>query len=246
MTDRLRLDQYLSRHKDVASRNRAHQLIADRAVRVNGVTARKASLLIKSSDFVELDLGDDFVSRGAIKLIAALDAFEFDVDGLVCLDIGASTGGFTEVLLRRNARKVYAVDVGTGQLHPRIASDARVVNLEQTHAKKLSRKNVEDAIDLVVCDVSFISCRKILDYGLALAASTALLISLIKPQFELGVKNIGKGGIVKATPAEIDALIEKMKAWVVARDWQVTGIMESPIRGGDGNREYLIAASRQS
>lgn len=244
MTDRHRLDQFLVKVKNVASRSRAAALIKEGAILVNGQRAHKASLMVDETDKIDVSIGEDFVSRGAQKLVAALKFFALPVEGLCCLDLGASTGGFTDVLLRAGAAKIYAVDVGSGQLHPRIAVDPRVVNFEKTHANKLDRRMVTELIDLIVCDVSFISSRKILDYGLELASPAAHVISLLKPQFELGPEKIGKGGIVNATDDEIQGLISDMKDWFEEREWRVKGVIESPIKGGDGNTEYLIAASR--
>jgi len=185
-----------------------------------------------------------YVSRGGMKLEAALDAFNIDPAQKICLDLGASTGGFCDVLLRGGAAKIYAVDVGRGQLHDKIASDPRVVNLEQTHAKDLSQALVPDAIDIIVCDVSFISLKKALPYALALAKEGAALAALIKPQFEVGREGIGKGGLVKEGLAE--PVAQEMRVWVEQQGWRVTGLIDSPIAGGDGNKEFLIGAVKVS
>ncbi|MEZ5915715.1 MAG: TlyA family RNA methyltransferase [Parvularculaceae bacterium] len=184
----------------------------------------------------------DFVSRGGVKLERALEAFGFDPEGCVCLDLGASTGGFTEILLRAGAAKIYAVDVGTGQLHPSLCNHPRIVNLERTHAKDLSRARIPEEIDFIVCDVSFISLEKALPFAMALAARGARLVALVKPQFELGPGKIGKGGLVKASEAELSSLTDSISQWMKEMNWSPAGVIESPIRGGDGNREYLIGA----
>ena len=184
-----------------------------------------------------------WVSRGGLKLDHALACFGVDPQGLAALDIGASTGGFTDVLLARGAARVFAVDVGYGQLASRLRDEPRVRVLERTNARNLSAVQVPDAIDLVVCDASFIGLRTILPAPLALAVPSARLIALIKPQFEAGRGRVGKGGIVRDTAvhAEVCAAI---RDWLEARGWPVTGLVESPIRGRDGNTEFLIAARR--
>jgi 23S rRNA (cytidine1920-2'-O)/16S rRNA (cytidine1409-2'-O)-methyltransferase len=183
-----------------------------------------------------------YVSRGGIKLAAALSAFGFDPAGKTCLDLGASTGGFCDVLLRAGAAKIYAVDVGRDQLHDKIRNDSRVINLEQTHAKDLSRALVPDPIDLVACDVSFISLKKALPYALALAGKAADIVALVKPQFEVGREGIGKGGLVKAGLAE--PVAQDMSEWIAGQGWRVTGLIDSPILGGDGNKEFLLGATK--
>lgn len=241
----MRLDIFLVEHGFFPTRARARAAIEAGLVRIGGAVATKPSASVGAGDDVAVD-GDvhDYVSRGALKLLAGLDAFAIDPEGKTCLDLGASTGGFTEVLLRRGAAKVYAVDVGTGQLNPKIAGEPRVVTLEKTHAKDISRTLIPDEIDILVCDVSFISLRKALPEALALCADRAALVALIKPQFELGPDKIGKGGLVKAGAGEIVQLINGMRAWVEGLGWRVLGVVPSPIKGGDGNQEYLLGAAR--
>jgi 23S rRNA (cytidine1920-2'-O)/16S rRNA (cytidine1409-2'-O)-methyltransferase len=182
------------------------------------------------------------VSRGAAKLAAALRAFEFDAEGCTALDVGASTGGFTEVLLERGAKKVYAVDVGHGQLHASLRHNARVVSLEGCDARDLTRAAVFEPITAIVADVSFISLTKALGPALALAAPGAWLVALIKPQFEVGPKLVGKGGIVRDEAARLRA-VEEVTAWLAAQDgWRLAGTIPSPIRGGSGNEEFLMGA----
>lgn len=247
MRNSRRLDQHLVDRGSFSSRARAQGAIKAGLVRVAGMVADKPSMLVATDAEIKID-GDihDYVSRGALKLEAALKHFGFDPAGKVCLDLGASTGGFTEVLLRAGAAKIYAVDVGSGQLHPRIADDARVVNLEKTHAKDLSPAIVRDPVDLITCDVSFISLKKALSFALALAAPRAAVIALIKPQFELGPEKIGKGGIVNASEAECDELKAAISDWIIGLGWEPKGVIESPIKGGDGNKEFLIGAVRSA
>jgi len=185
-----------------------------------------------------------WVSRGALKLIGALDHFGLDPTGAVALDIGASTGGFTEVLLARGARRVYAVDVGHGQLHARLREDPRVVVLERTNARQLNRDQVAEPVDLVVCDASFISLTLVLPPALALARPGAVLVALIKPQFEAGRGEVGKGGVVR-DPAVHEAVCARIRAWLTEdMGWAVDGIAPSPITGPKGNREFLVVARK--
>jgi len=185
-----------------------------------------------------------YVSRGGVKLAHALDRFAIDPAGAVALDIGASTGGFTDVLLRRGATKVFAVDVGHGQLDWRLRQDARVVVRERCNARHLTRAEIPDAPALVVCDASFIGLATVLPASLALAAPQARLVALIKPQFEVGKGRVGKGGVVR-DPALHEEVCARIEAWLASLPgWSVLGITESPIRGPDGNVEFLVAARR--
>ncbi len=240
-----RLDVVLVETGAFPTRARAQAAVKAGLVRVNGAIETKPAAGIADGEEVAVD-GDvhPYVSRGGVKLEAALDAFGIDPAGAVCLDLGASTGGFCDVLLRRNAAKIYAVDVGSGQLHPRIASDPRVVNLEKTHAKDLTRALILDPIRLLVCDLSFISLRKALPPAMALTVIGARAAVLVKPQFELGREKIGKGGIVAASDMEASAMLEEVKVWFERAGWRVDDAIESPIAGGDGNREFLLGAIR--
>jgi 23S rRNA (cytidine1920-2'-O)/16S rRNA (cytidine1409-2'-O)-methyltransferase len=242
-----RLDEILVERGDFRSRARAQAAIRSGFVRVDGAVATKPGHAVRADAKIEV-AGDihPFVSRGGVKLQAALGAFDIDATRKTCLDLGASTGGFTDLLLRAGAAKIYAVDVGHGQLDVKIASDARVINLEKTHARDLSRAMVPDAVELIVCDVSFISLRKALPPALALAGPNAALVALIKPQFELGPQAIGKGGSVLAGDEEIAALIDATRAFLDDQGWQVIGVIDSPILGGDGNREHLIGAIKRA
>jgi 23S rRNA (cytidine1920-2'-O)/16S rRNA (cytidine1409-2'-O)-methyltransferase len=188
--------------------------------------------------------GHPYVSRGGVKLAHALDHFAIDPAGAVALDIGASTGGFTDVLLRRGAAKVFAVDVGHGQLDWRLRQDARVVVLERCNARHLTRAEVPEPPALVVCDASFIGIETVLPAALALAVPNAGLIALIKPQFEVGKGRVGKGGVVR-DPALHEEVCSRIAAWLAGQaGWSVLGLTESPLRGPDGNVEFLIAARR--
>lgn len=181
-----------------------------------------------------------WVSRGGLKLIGGLDHFGIHVQGLTCLDVGASTGGFTDVLLSRGAAKVYAVDVGHGQLAWKLRQDPRVVVLEKTNARLLDRQAIPDPIDVLVCDASFIGLRIVLPAPMALVGERAALIALIKPQFEVGKGNVGKGGVVR-DPALHTEVCETIRQWLDEQPgWRVIGVTESPILGPEGNREFLI------
>jgi 23S rRNA (cytidine1920-2'-O)/16S rRNA (cytidine1409-2'-O)-methyltransferase len=246
--DRLRLDQALVERGLFPSRSRAQSAIAAGLVTVDGRAALKPSIIIDPSVEVHV-LGDahDYVSRGALKLAAGLDAFTVDAAGKVCLDLGASTGGFSEVLLRRGAAKVYAVDVGHGQLHPLIASDPRVISLERVNAKDLSTALIPDLIDLLVADVSFIGLRKALPPALALLAPTAAVVALVKPQFEVGPAGVGKGGLVLNAPEVGPKIADDLSKWLCESfGMDPVGVIASPIEGGDGNKEFLVGAIRTS
>jgi 23S rRNA (cytidine1920-2'-O)/16S rRNA (cytidine1409-2'-O)-methyltransferase len=185
-----------------------------------------------------------YVSRGGVKLAHGLDHFGIDPMGMVALDVGASTGGFTDVLLQRGARRVYAVDVGHGQLDWQLRNDPRVVVLERTNARRLSQNSIPEPIDLVVCDASFISLRLVLPAALQLTRPGACLVALIKPQFEVGKGQVGKGGVVR-DPALHEQVCAEIARWLgEAQGWQVQGITLSPITGPKGNREFLIAARK--
>ena len=186
-----------------------------------------------------------WVSRGGLKLAHGLDRFAIDPEGLVCLDIGASTGGFTDVLLSRGAARVFAVDVGHGQLAWKLRNDPRVVVLERTNARRLTGMEVPEPIDLVTCDASFIGLETVLPAPLALTAPGARLVALIKPQFEVGKGQVGTGGVVR-DPELHEEVCARIEAWLGAQaGWRVLGLTESPILGPEGNKEFLIAAVRE-
>lgn len=185
-----------------------------------------------------------WVSRGGLKLAHALETYGIEVQGCTCLDLGASTGGFTDVLLQAGAERVYAVDVGHGQLAWKLRNNPRVVVLERTNARRLTAVEVPDAIDLVVCDASFIGLEVVLPAPLALTKTKAALVALIKPQFEVGKGQVGKGGVVR-DPELHDAVCQRIEDWMNAQPgWQVAGLCESPITGPEGNKEFLIYARK--
>jgi 23S rRNA (cytidine1920-2'-O)/16S rRNA (cytidine1409-2'-O)-methyltransferase len=239
-----RLDRLLVETGLAETRSRAADLIRRGCVTVGGKPERRPGAQVSPGD--ELALSPEashHVSRAGLKLEAALDAFGFDPKGRVALDIGASTGGFTEVLLARGTAKVYAVDVGSGQLHARLKADPRVISLERTDARNMDRTVVGEAVTAIVADVSFISLTLALPAALGLAAPGAWLVALVKPQFEAGREAVGKGGIVRSQAARQQA-VEKVRAWLQAAGWDVEGAIDSPIRGGSGNEEYLVGARR--
>lgn len=184
-----------------------------------------------------------WVSRGGMKLAKGLAEFSIDVTGMVAMDVGSSTGGFTDVLLTQGAAKVYAVDVGTGQLDPKIRNDARVVVMEQTNARHLTAEMAEP-LDIIVCDASFISLKKVLPAALALAKPHARLLTLIKPQFEVGKAEVSRGKGVIRDAALHEAVCEDIRQWLITEGWTVHGITESPITGPKGNKEFLLYATR--
>ncbi len=185
-----------------------------------------------------------WVSRGGMKLAKAIDHFKLDVKGAVAMDVGASTGGFTDVLLTNGAAKVYAVDVGHGQLDVKLRGDARVVVMEETNARHLTPEMVPDALDVIVCDASFISLTKVLPAALALAKVGAQLVTLIKPQFEVGKAEVSRGKGVIRDAALHRKVCDDISAWVSAQGWQVVGITPSPITGPKGNVEFLLVARK--
>lgn len=238
----MRLDLFLVEKGYAASRAKAQELVKETCVIVNGRTVTKPSLKIGDDDTVEVTGAlYPWVGRGGCKLDHALSFFDIDVMNKVCLDIGASTGGFTDVLLHHGAKQVYAVDVGHGQLHEKLVSDLRVVDLSKTDARHLTP--LTPVPEIVVCDASFISLTKILPVPLGLCQSGAVLVALIKPQFEVGKKNLARGGLVKDEALQ-QKTCEDIKGWLQQSGWDVSGITDSPITGGDGNLEFLIVAQK--
>jgi 23S rRNA (cytidine1920-2'-O)/16S rRNA (cytidine1409-2'-O)-methyltransferase len=239
---KVRVDQLLVAQGLAESRTRAQALIlagnvfaGDRRVAKAGdMVAEDLTLTVKGRDH-------PWVSRGGIKLDHGLTRFGFDVAGSVALDVGSSTGGFTDVLLSRGAAKVYAVDVGTNQLAWKLRSDPRVVVHEQTNARNLSPDIIPEPVDIVVCDASFIALRKVLDAALDLAKPGARLVALVKPQFEAGREEVGKGGVVR-DPAVHARVCDDAAEWARSKGWSVLGIEKSPITGPEGNVEFLLGA----
>jgi 23S rRNA (cytidine1920-2'-O)/16S rRNA (cytidine1409-2'-O)-methyltransferase len=212
-------------------------------VTADGRPVLKASELVADSADLDATPAHPWVGRGALKLEHALTAWPIAVEGRVVLDVGASTGGFTEVCLAAGARRVYAVDVGRGQLHASLTDDPRVVVLEGLDARKLTSAEVRETPQLVVCDVSFIGLAKALPAALDLAGEGAELVALVKPQFEVGPERVGKGGLVKDAAARAEA-VEAVKAFLADAGWAVRATIDSPIEGGDGAREYLLWAQK--
>jgi len=240
--ERDRLDQILVRLGFYESRSRARDAISRGAVQVDGkIVSKPGALVSETADISLSDPARDYVSRAALKLKAGLDTFGFDPAGRAALDVGASTGGFTQVLLERGADHVLAVDVGHDQLHASLASDPRVSNLEGLNARELNREHLGgQEIGTVVSDVSFISLKLALPPALELAAPGAAAVLLVKPQFEAGRAAIGKGGLLK-DPAQGPIIADDLTAWLNEQPgWQAVGPIASPIEGSDGNHEFLI------
>jgi 23S rRNA (cytidine1920-2'-O)/16S rRNA (cytidine1409-2'-O)-methyltransferase len=241
---KLRADQMLVDRGLVESRTRAQALIMAGLVFAGDRKIDKAGQML--AEETELDVrGRDhpWVSRGGIKLAHALDHFGWDVANAAAIDVGSSTGGFTDVLLTRGAARVYAVDSGTNQLAWKLRQDPRVIVHEQTSARILTAAHIPEAVDLIVCDASFIGLAKVLEVPLGFAGEGARLVALIKPQFEAGRGEVGKGGVVR--DAAVHARVcGEVSDWVASRGWTVEGITESPITGPEGNVEFLIAARR--
>lgn len=234
-----RLDTILMERGMVESREKARRLILAGLVRVKGVNHPKPGMsLFSNEEIVIHDAGEQYVSRGGRKLAAALDRFYIDPSGLVCLDIGASTGGFTDCLLKRGAKRIYAVDVGYGQLHYRLRKDPRIIILERFNARYLTSNQIPEPIDLTVIDVSFISLHIILQPIIDLLGPEGFVVVLIKPQFEAGREKVPKGGVIKDKKIHCEVLEEMLREWR-KKNWKILGLIPSPISGISGNREYL-------
>jgi 23S rRNA (cytidine1920-2'-O)/16S rRNA (cytidine1409-2'-O)-methyltransferase len=245
MAAKRRADQLLVEQGLAESRAKAQALILAGLVSIAGRRVDKpGTALAEDAELTLAGRDHPWVSRGGVKLAFALDHFAIYPAGRVALDIGASTGGFTDVLLAKGAARVHAVDVGRGQLAWKLRQDSRVVVHEGVNARYLSRAEIAEPIDLVTCDASFIGLATLLPAPLALATERAALVALIKPQFEAGPGDVGRGGVVR-DPAIHRAVCERVAAWVAAQPgWRVVGIADSPITGPAGNREFLIYARR--
>jgi 23S rRNA (cytidine1920-2'-O)/16S rRNA (cytidine1409-2'-O)-methyltransferase len=237
---RRRADMVLVERGFFPSRARAQAAIAAGLVRVCGFALRKPSEEIDEAAAIEAEAPHPYVSRGGLKLAAALDAFELDPTGLVCLDVGASTGGFADVLLRRGAARVVAIDVGHGQFDAGLAANPRVRSLEGLDARAVTLDQIGERPGAIVCDVSFISQRLVLPYVLKFAARPAWLASLIKPQFEVGPAEIVKGRV--RSEEALKRACDDVSACIAAQGWTVIGLIPSPVLGGAGAREFLAAA----
>ena len=242
MTARQRADRLLVERGLFDSRARAQAAIAAGLVTADGVPVRKASDAISTAAAIEAAPEHPYVSRGGVKLAAALDEFALDVTGRVCLDVGASTGGFAELLVAGGARRVYAIDVGHSQLHPRLRKREEIVSMERTDIRTLDPARLSEPPDFAAVDVSFISLKLVLPAVGNLLKQRASIVALIKPQFEARRGDIKKGIVRDA--AVHQAVCDEIAAFVVSQGWRVGGRVPSPILGGDGNREFFIEAER--
>ena len=241
---KVRADQSLLDRGLAESRTRAQALILAGLVFSGERKIEKAGQTITEDAPLEVRGRDHpWVSRGGIKLVHGLGHFSWDVSGATAIDVGSSTGGFTDVLLTKGARRVYAVDSGTNQLAWKLRQDPRVTVLEQTSARILTSEHIPEPVDLIVCDASFIGLAKVLETPLRFAAPKARLMALVKPQFEAGRDEVGKGGVVR-DPAIHARVCDAAKSWLQEQGWNVLGLEKSPITGPEGNVEFLIAANR--
>ena len=242
---KLRQDVLLVQRGIAESREKGQAMILAGQVLVNDRKVDKAGTLVPEDADIRI-LGDQlpYVGRGGLKLEAALREFKIDVTGKTCLDVGASTGGFTDCLLQHGCKKVFAVDVGYGQMAWKLRQDQRVVLIERTNIREISPSLILEPIDIVVIDVSFISLEKVIPSVLQFLASNAQLIALIKPQFEVGREQVGKGGIVRDEAAR-SAAVDRIVAFVSGQGFEVKGVIPSPITGQDGNVEFLIHAVKR-
>jgi len=239
-----RLDKLLVKLNLVSTRVRAEKIIREDGVKVNGVLITKTGRKFPEDSVIELVAEEiPWVSRGALKLIGALEKWQPTIEGKTFMDIGASTGGFTEVLLKNGASKVFCVDVGRDQLHPSIAENPKAINLQKTHVRELTTKLIPENVDGCVIDVSFISLEKIIPFVQGFIKNEGFLIVLVKPQFEVGKENVGKGGIVKDKKL-YPVVIHKIKQLGSANNLNYIDHIESPILGGDGNQEFLMYFSK--
>jgi len=244
-TKKIRLDKLLLDRGLVESRQKARGLILQGSVLVNGRVIDKAGTPVMEDASLELLDKMPYVSRGGLKLEPALREFDIDVNDKVAMDIGASTGGFTDCLLKHGVKRVYAVDVGYGQLDWRLRNDKRVIILEKTNIRYLNREAIPEEIDIITIDVSFISLLKVIPKAVEFLSSQGGIIALIKPQFELQRKDVGKGGVVRDESKRLEA-IEKVKKGAMASGLEVRNVFESPIRGPKGNIEYFIHLKRST
>ena len=242
----MRLDVYLVEKGFFSSRSKAKSAIEGKKVKLNGIVVDKPSLNLEGEPLVEITEKERFVSRAGEKLFHALKEFDVSVDGLTILDIGASTGGFTDCVLQQGAKKVYSLDVGFAQLDAGLRSDERVVVMENCNARYIAKTDFPDDIDMIVMDVSFISQTLIYNACADILSSGKFMITLVKPQFEAGKANIGKGGIVKDKNGKIiKEILEKLDFSAENCGFKRIGFTDSPIEGGDGNREYLALFQRK-
>ena len=235
----MRLDVYLSSNGFAESRQKAQRMIDEGSCEVNGRIIKKASFDVNDRDSVKI-IGETlrYVGRGGLKLEGALSYFGIDVKSFVCVDVGASTGGFTDCLLQKGASKVYAIDCGYGQLHPKLLSDERVVNIERFNARELTPSTLGELVDIAVADVSFISQTTLHSAVASVLKKGGMFVTLIKPQFEAGKQYVKKGGIVKDRSV-YPSVIEKVKLSCASNGMAFVKVTESPVKGGDGNTEFI-------
>lgn len=238
-----RLDLYMAENGLADGRSKAQALIMSGVVYVNEQKADKAGLFITENDRVEVREGLKFVSRGGLKLEKAMASFPLSLENKVCMDIGASTGGFTDCMLKYGAKKVYSVDVGYGQLAWELRTDSRVINMERTNIRYVTREHIDDLLDFASVDVSFISLKLIFPVMAELLKDTGETVCLIKPQFEAGRESVGKNGVVRDAAVHID-VINKVLGYAKDNNFKILGLDFSPIKGPKGNIEYLLYAGR--
>lgn len=243
----MRLDIYLYQYGYLKSRQKAKSLIESQNVKVNGQIITKPSYEIDESLEYVIEIVQDcpYVSRGGLKLESILTYANIEVDNMTCIDIGASSGGFTDCLLKNGAKKVYAIDSGTNQLEPVLKSDSRVISIENYNARNLTIEDIGELVDIITIDVSFISQTLIMPSAFNFLKDNGIYISLIKPQFEAGRSNVGKGGIVKDKNARFQSVMRVIEA-AKALSFGCNCLIESPIKGGDGNTEYLAVFSKNN
>ena len=242
MKKKKRLDQILVERGSVETRAKAQAIIMSGEVYVEGKQVLKSGLsFLETSKIIIKDKNKEWVSRGSYKLLKALENFDINIENKICLDLGSSTGGFTHVLLSNKAKKIYAVDVGTNQLHEKLLNEKKIISIEKTNARYLNRKLITDNIDVIVCDVSFISIKKIIKPNLCFLKNNSIIIILIKPQFEANKKEIKKG--VVRDPNIHNRICEEIKTWLINEcKSKIIGLVESPIKGPKGNIEFLVIA----
>ena len=242
MKKKKRLDQILVERGSAETRAKAQAIIMSGEVYVEGKQILKSGLsFLENSKIIIKDKNKEWVSRGSYKLLKALENFDINIENKICLDLGSSTGGFTHVLLSNKAKKIYAVDVGTNQLHEKLLNEKKIISIEKTNARYLNRKLITDNIDVIVCDVSFISVKKIIKPNLCFLKNNSIIIILIKPQFEANKKEI-KRGVVR-DPNIHNRICEDIKHWLINEcKSKIIGLVESPIKGPKGNIEFLVVA----
>ena len=245
MSKKARLDVVLVEQGHFASREQAKRAVMAGDVRLGDQVLNKSSILVPGDADLSVAAPPKYVGRGGLKLEGALDHFQIDPAGAIGLDIGASTGGFTDCLLQRGAAKVYAIDVGHGQLAWKIRNDPRVVAREHLNARHLTRADIPETIDICVVDVSFISLTLVLPNAFELLSPSGVILALIKPQFELQREDVGRGGIV-SDPALHERAQQKVTDFIAAQGHEVVGTVASPITGTDGNQEFFICARKRS